>query len=208
MTRRRVGIMGGTFNPIHYSHLILAENAYKSFNLDSVVFIPNDEPPHKSNKALVSDEHRLKMLHLAVDDVSYFKISTIEIDRGGYSYSSDTMTELCQRHPDTDYYFIMGADSLFQIEKWHEARVFMSHCGILAAVRDHVTTDEMHKQMDYLAEKYGVEIHLLPVPDIQLSSRFIRQRIQNGQTIKYFLPKEVEAYIYEEGLYATVEPGE
>ena len=112
--RKRIGIMGGTFDPVHMVHLTLAENAYHSFGLDEVLMLPNGDPPHKTDKIITPAVHRLAMLQLAVAGIPYFRISDMEIRRKGYSYSSVTLEELKKAHPDTDYYFIMGADSLFQ----------------------------------------------------------------------------------------------
>lgn len=129
--RKRIGIMGGTFDPVHMVHLTLAENAYHSFGLDEVLMLPNGDPPHKTDKIITPAVHRLAMLQLAVEGIPYFRISDMEIRRKGYSYSSVTLEELKKAHPDTDYYFIMGADSLFQIETWHEPAVIMADCVIL-----------------------------------------------------------------------------
>ena len=141
--------MGGTFDPVHMVHLTLAENAYHSFGLDEVLMLPNGDPPHKTDKIITPAVHRLAMLQLAVEGIPYFRISDMEIRRKGYSYSSVTLEELKKAHPDTDYYFIMGADSLFQIETWHEPAVIMADCVILAAMRNHTPDDVFKKQMEY-----------------------------------------------------------
>ena len=130
--RKRIGIMGGTFDPVHMVHLTLAENAYHSFGLDEVLMLPNGDPPHKTDKIITPAVHRLAMLQLAVEGIPYFRISDMEIRRKGYSYSSVTLEELKKAHPDTDYYFIMGADSLFQFEHWKGPEEI---CRILARPR-------------------------------------------------------------------------
>ena len=197
----RVGIMGGTFNPVHIAHLILAENAYREFDLDSVMILPNGDPPHKAIEKLSDNHARVEMLRLAVENTPYFCLSEMEMQRKGLSYTSDTLAELNRRHPDTDYYFIMGADSLFQIETWHEPDRIMASCIILAAVRDHHSMEEMEAQAGHLRRKFGADIRLMHVPALDLSSSDIRKRVSEGHSIRYMVPEKVESYIKEHHLY-------
>ena len=199
--RKRIGIMGGTFDPVHMVHLTLAGNAYHSFGLDEVLMLPNGDPPHKTDKIITPAVHRLAMLQLAVAGIPYFRISDMEIRRKGYSYSSVTLEELKKAHPDTDYYFIMGADSLFQIETWHEPAVIMADCVILAAMRNHTPDDVFKKQMDYLEAKYHADIRFLNIPDLALSSSEIRRRVREHQSIRFMVPEGVREYIEEHQLY-------
>ena len=199
--RKRIGIMGGTFDPVHMVHLTLAENAYHSFGLDEVLMLPNGDPPHKTDKIITPAVHRLAMLQLAVEGIPYFRISDMEIRRKWYSYSSVTLEELKKAHPDTDYYFIMGADSLFQIETWHEPAVIMADCVILAAMRNHTPDDVFKKQMDYLEAKYHADIRFLNIPDLALSSSEIRHRVREHQSIRFMVPEGVREYIEEHQLY-------
>lgn len=141
------------------------------------------------------------MLQLAVEGIPYFRISDMEIRRKGYSYSSVTLEELKKAHPDTDYYFIMGADSLFQIETWHEPAVIMADCVILAAMRNHTPDDVFKKQMDYLEAKYHADIRFLNIPDLALSSSEIRHRVREHQSIRFMVPEGVREYIEEHQLY-------
>ena len=189
--RKRTGIMGGTFDPVHMVHLTLAENAYHSFGLDEVLMLPNGDPPHKTDKIITPAVHRLAMLQLAVEGIPYFRISDMEIRR----------KELKKAHPDTDYYFIMGADSLFQIETWHEPAVIMADCVILAAMRNHTPDDVFKKQMDYLEAKYHADIRFLNIPDLALSSSEIRHRVREHQSIRFMVPEGVREYIEEHQLY-------
>lgn len=200
--RKRVGIMGGTFNPVHMVHLILAENAYRTWQLDEIMMLPNGDPPHKTDIEVTPAAHRLAMLKLAVKDIPYFRVSEMEIKRQGYSYSSVTLTELRASHPDTDYYFIMGADSIFQIETWHEPATVMANCIILAATRDHTPSDKLMEQINYLSEKYGADIRLMDVPDLELSSSDIRKRISHHQPVRFMVPDSVLDYIEAHHLYA------
>jgi nicotinate-nucleotide adenylyltransferase len=199
--KKSIGIMGGTFNPVHMVHLILAENAYHSYQLDEVIMLPNGDPPHKAGMRITPSKDRLAMLKLAVADIPYFSISEMEIKRQGYSYSSVTLEELHRTHPDTDYYFIMGADSIFQIETWHDPATVMANCIILAAVRDNVSIGELKKQIAYLEQKYGADIRLLDIPDLKISSSEIRSRVSRHQAIRFMVPDAVWQYISEHHLY-------
>ncbi len=201
MRRRRIGLMGGTFDPVHYVHLMLAENAYRQYDLDEVVFLPSGDPPHKTGRQITPDTMRYEMLQLATANVPYFRISDMEIVRKGYSYSSDTLTELRQLHPDTDYYFIMGGDSIFQIETWHEPEIVMANCIILAAVRDQVPMDSFEERVAYLRETYKADIRILDLPDIMLSSSEMRKRCHMGLSIRFMTPDPVVEYIQSHDLY-------
>lgn len=199
--KKRIGIMGGTFNPVHMVHLILAENAYRTWELDEIMMLPNGDPPHKTDIKVTPAADRLAMLQLAVKDIPYFHVSEMEIKRQGYSYSSVTLEELKKSHPDTDYYFIMGADSIFQIETWHEPATVMANCIILAATRDHTPAAGFKAQIDYLREKYGADIRLMDIPDLELSSSEIRRRVKNHQPIRFMVPDPVKEYIENHQLY-------
>ena len=120
---KRIGIMGGTFNPIHSVHLIMAQVAYHQFHLDKVLFMPSKHPPHKDNSVIISDEHRTRMIQLAIDGNSNFEFSDLELKREVTTYTSDTLTYLTEKNPDTEYYFIIGGDSLEQLENWHKPEV-------------------------------------------------------------------------------------
>lgn len=199
--KKKVGILGGTFDPVHIAHLILAENAWQQFDLDTVLIMPCGEPPHKANRRISSSEHRIRMLQLAIDDNKHFKVSTVETEREGTTYTAETLTALCEHNPDCEYYFIIGADSFFQIETWYHPEIIMSHASLLVAVRDVYQKAELEEQTEHLRSKYHARIHLLHTPDMSISSSAIRERISNGESIKYMLPKDVEKYIYQNRLY-------
>ncbi len=121
----KIGIMGGTFNPIHFAHLILAESAYEELNLDKILFMPSKKPPHKLNESIESDEHRIQMIQLAIKSNPHFDLSCVELEREGITYTADTLEELNRNYPQDEFYFIIGADSLFQIEDWwHPEQIF------------------------------------------------------------------------------------
>lgn len=152
-SRRRVGIMGGTFDPIHIGHLILGENAYQQFGLDCVLFMPSGNPPHKKERnGRASTQERIDMVALAIADNPHFVLSLEETHENGYTYTRETLARLTRENPDTDYYFIMGADSLFAFESWKEPQGICDLCTILVAVRNDVRTKDMDSQIAYLTE--------------------------------------------------------
>ena len=193
--------MGGTFDPVHYVHLMLAENAYTQYDLDEVVLLPSGDPPHKTKRHITSAAMRYDMLRLASEGIPYFTISDMEIRRNGYSYSAQTLTELRAQHPDTDYYFIMGGDSIFQIETWYHPEIVMKSCIILAAIRDQVSMTDFEARIAYLEKTYGADIRLLNLPDMMLSSSEMRRRVAEGKSIRFMTPDPVLDYIKSNNLY-------
>lgn len=198
---KKIGIMGGTFNPIHVGHLMLAENAYAFCNLDEVWFLPSADPPHKTRQNVLAYAHRSRMTELAIESIPYFKKSDFETERHERSYTAETLRLLHEKYPNTEFYFIMGADSLFQIETWYEPHNVMSRAILLVAVRDHHSNEEMKNQIKYLTKKYQARIHLMNMPGIDLSSQFIRKRVASHETIRFFVPENVRDYIEEHCLY-------
>ena len=199
--KMKIGIMGGTFNPIHFGHLILAESAYENLELDSVVFIPAGIPPHKQDEEIVSKKDRLKMVDLAIDDNNHFEVSTIELDKKSISYSFETLELLKEENTNTNYYFITGSDSLYNIEKWKAPEKLLALCELVVASRSDENLDRLKQHKKVIEKKYRTTVHILNMPTIELSSSDIRDRVKNGKTIKYFVPKDVENYIYMNDLY-------
>ena len=198
---KRIGIMGGTFNPIHSVHLIMAQVAYHQFHLDKVVFMPSKHPPHKDNSVIVSDENRTRMIQLAIDGNSNFEFSDLELKREGTTYTSDTLTYLTEENPDTEYYFIIGGDSLEQLENWHKPEVIFDKCHILAARRGQLSKKDFKNKIKYYKEKYHADIKLIEMENIHISSEKIRGHIQKGQPYSYYCPDKVSKYIAYHGLY-------
>ena len=200
-----IGIMGGTFDPVHNGHLAIAEAAYEQFGLDRVWFLPNGNPPHKALADIGSSiEDRLKMVQLAIAGRTGFKLEPYEARRKSVSCSYETMEHFSKIYPEHDFYFIIGADSLFTVDKWvHPERLFPT-CTILAAFRDEMDTREkMDRQMHYLKEKYHAKSALLLSPIVQISSSEIRERIRDGKSINGFVPDNVEEYIKKDCLYES-----
>lgn len=204
MGRKKVGIMGGTFDPIHIGHLILGENAYQQFGLDEVLFMPSGNPPHKRHREGRADlEQRIEMVRLAISDNPHFILSLDDACENGYSYTRETLERLTAEHPDTDYYFIMGADSLFSFEEWKDPEKIAKLAVIVAAIRDHVNMQEMERQIEYLNHKLGADIRVLSTPNMDISSQMLRAWIHENKTVKYYMPDNVIEFIRKHQLYRT-----
>ena len=201
LTRKKVGILGGTFDPIHTGHPILAEAAYESFSLDYVLIIPNGNPPHKAGQVNATMEQRTRMVELAVADNPHLKVSDFEKTPQDYHYTHETLEFLKKEHPDTDYYFILGADSLVHFHTWMEPRRICEACSILAATRDHMESEELTARIQELSRVFGAHIYPMETPNIDISSNMIRERVRTGRSIRYYVPEAVEEYIYKKGLY-------
>jgi nicotinate-nucleotide adenylyltransferase len=201
----KVGIMGGTFNPIHYGHLFLAEAAYEQLDLDNVLFMPSKNPPHKDKPQMITEQQRVDMIELAIGDNPHFEFSSFELDREGMTYSADTLTLLKEKNPNTEYYFIVGADSLFYMHKWMQPQIIFDLCTVVAASRDNTNQDQLCQQADYLKANYNAKIELIDMPTIQIASAVIRKRVSMGKSVKYYLPDDVYSYIVRNELY-TVDP--
>lgn len=197
--------MGGTFNPIHMAHLILAQSSLEQLSLDKVLFMPSKKPPHKRNDNIADDRHRENMVSIAISDNASFELSRVELEREGTTYTSDTLRELTAQHPDTEYYFIMGADSLFQLETWWEPQVILRLAHIVAAVRGNETREELVIQAQHLKEKYGASIHILNTPHLDIASHELRDMVYKGRSIRYFVPDGVYEYIQKNQLYSGKE---
>lgn len=198
---KRIGIMGGTFNPIHYGHLTLAEFSCKQFGLDEIMFLPSKKPAYKPNKDLVSDSHRLTMIKLAIKGNPYFYTSDMEYEREGNTYTADTMDILSSRNPDAEYFFIMGADSLFTFENWKDPERIIKHCSLIAAIRGAHDLQAVQIKSEELSRLYNGRILIAEIPGIDISSNMIRQRIREGLTVRYLVPDPVISYININNLY-------
>lgn len=199
--RKRIGIMGGTFNPIHNGHLLLAEEARENLKLDEVMFIPCGNPYMKDAASILSGKERFEMVELAIKGNPYFCASKIEIDRPGATYTCETLAELKENDSDSDYCFILGTDALFSIEGWKNPEYILKNSIIAAALRGNGTKKETLEMAEHLKQKYGADIRILPARYIDISSSDIRLRIKEGKSIRYMLPDKVLAYITEKGLY-------
>lgn len=201
----KIGIMGGTFDPIHNGHLMLGKAAFEQFSLDEVWFMPNGNPPHKKSSSIQSEAtKRAVMTELAVEEYPNFRLETYEVEREGISYSYETLEHFRRSRSGDEFYFIIGADSLFAIESWAEPKRIFSACIILAAYRDEIDTPyKIQKQIVYLQKKYGARIQFLETPLMNVSSHELREMIKEGKNVTSYLPEKVEKYIKKEGLYGA-----
>ena len=199
----KIGIMGGTFDPIHNGHLMLGEYAYRQFKLDKIWFMPNGCPPHKNNAKIGSEAlTRAIMVELAIREKDYFRLEDYEIRKDTVSYSYDTLEHFNKLYPEHSFYFIIGADSLFSIERWVNPGRVLGACTILAAYRDDKNDKNvMQEQIYMLNQKYNADIRLLETPVMDVSSSDLREMIHDNLDVSAYLPKEVENYIKEHRLY-------
>lgn len=204
MSKKKIGIMGGTFDPIHIGHLILGEKAYEQFGLEKVLFLPSGNPPHKKIRSgRATDSQRVEMVKMAIAGNPHFGLSLMEMHGQGYSYTYRTLEQMKEEHPDEEYYFIIGADSLFTLEQWREPSRICQNCKIAVAVRDHAERATLEQEMDRLSEKYHGTFFRLDTPDVDISSAHIREWLLAGETIRYYVPDPVREFIYKYHIYSS-----
>ena len=199
----RIGIFGGTFDPIHLGHLILAEQCRDQAKLDQVLFVPASLPPHKQQQTLTSFGQRVEMLTLAISGHAPFRVDELEKDRTGPSYTVDTLTQLQKQRPGDELCFILGSDSLHDLPLWYQPRRLLELATLLVVARADWPTfspTELKESLQ-LANDFPLRYQIIEAPLITLSSRDIRARITNGRSVRYMIPRAVEAYIENKGLY-------
>lgn len=201
MANKKTGLIGGTFNPVHYGHLFLAEQAMEYCDLDQVLFIPSGISYMKNVREIAGAEDRLQMVRLATEDHPDFHVSSMEMDRPGASYTCETLLALSEEYADTGFYFIIGADNLFSIEKWKDPAGIFRRCTLVAAFRGDEDRSALEEKARELRSRYEADIILLPKRRIDISSTEIRQRIAEKKSIRYMVPEPVRNYITEHGLY-------
>lgn len=199
----RIGIMGGTFNPIHIGHLMLAEQALESAHLDQIWMIPTGCSYLKTKEGItvLPGTERYDMVQRAIADNDRFRCLDMEIRRPGNSYSYETMEQLQKEYPEDRFFFICGADCLYTIEYWKCADRLLAACTVLAAVRGDADIADMQEKIDALEKKFGAQISLLPFRRIEISSSEIRERRRKGLSVRYLVPDAVRVYMEEKGLY-------
>ncbi|MEW5785835.1 MAG: nicotinate-nucleotide adenylyltransferase [Bacillota bacterium] len=200
--RPKIGIMGGTFDPIHLGHLVSAEEARQQFSLDRVIFVPAGLPPHKEREKVTACEHRYLMTALAVMSNPDFAVSDYEVKKDEPSYTIDTVRYIACREPDgAAIYFITGADAIMEILTWKDYGALLESCTFIAVSRPGYSLERLR---EIAAERYPAvlqKVHMLEIPALAISSTFIRERAALGKTIKYLIPETVEQYIKKHGLY-------
>ncbi len=201
-TERRVGLLGGTFDPIHNGHLMMADCAFKQFSLDEVRFIPAHNPPHKLERTLgATDEDRLCMVKLAVAGDPRFSVDPIEYNREGFSYTKDTLKILCDREPKSKFFFLIGADSLFSLETWKEPEKICRLCTLLVATRDGAGTEQIETKIEEIESRFNASAYMMKMPEIDISSHMIRKLCRSHESIQEYVPNTVCKYIEDHNIY-------
>ena len=202
----RIGIFGGTFDPIHYGHLILAEQCREQGRLDEVWFVPAPRPPQKSEDALTRFEQRVEMLALAIAGHRAFRIDELEKERSGPSYTVDTLAELQRRHPAAEFCLLVGSDTLLDLPHWYEPQRVVQLASLLVMRRPNnevLPLEELRARL-HLPSSAPLRLEVIETPLIDISSRDLRRRVAVGRSVRYFLPRAVEIYIQDKKLYSAV----
>jgi len=199
--KRKIGILGGTFNPIHLGHLLTAQDALEQLGLERVIFIPSATPPHKVVDKLASGRDRLRMIRLAIHGQHRFDVDDLEIERGGKSYSVDTLTELRRRHPRAALYFIIGADSLRELHLWREVRRLVTLCTFVTVPRPGFEPKPVVDPRLDPATRRRLRQQVLRGHACAIASRDIRARVASRRSIRYLVPDAVREYIRRRRLY-------
>ena len=195
MEKKKIGILGGTFNPIHNGHLSLAKEAYEQHNLDKVWIMVSPNPPHKAGTTIVDVSHRNNMVKNAIEPFEYLEFSDYEQRREGFIYTAETLTLLKKDYPENEYFFIIGGDSLENIEKWYHPEIVLANCILLAAGRDDLFNEALVNRINELNAKYNADIRMVKMTPMDVSSTEIRAGDFDD------VPESVRRYIEENHLY-------
>lgn len=203
----RIGIFGGSFNPVHLGHLVAAQDALEHMGLNRVVFLPAAQPPHKHGAPLAASADRLEMLRLAIAGDLRFEVSDDEIGRGGISYTVDTLRRFRARLADASLYFIIGADSLLELHTWRDVETVLQLAEIVTVGRPGVALEHVNRETLRLPDPWPARltVNLVAGHRIDISSTDIRNRVSKGQSIRYLVPEAVERYIHARKLYCATE---
>lgn len=191
----KIGIMGGTFNPIHTGHLLLAQWAMEEAGLDGIIFMPTGHSYMKASSEVLAGSERLAMTELAISGRDCFLCSDLEVSREGNTYTYETLECLQDMYPKARLYFIVGADCLFSIENWYHPEQIFRRCTLLAASRSGMPMDRLEEKRRELENAYDAKILLMTFPNIEISSTDIRKRCRQGRSIQYLVPDAVREYI-------------
>jgi len=203
--QNRVGLLGGTFNPIHYGHISMATIALYEFSLGEVIFLPLGMPPHKRGEFVASAQQRLDMVRLAIAGESRFSLSTIETSRSGYTYTVDTLEMLSRARKSTDFYYIIGADTLLELTTWRNyERVFLL-TDFICIMRPGLDEEKVRQFADSLSHRFGHKIHFASERGPNISSTQIRMIAAQGGSLSELVPDPVARYIDEHGIYRAEE---
>lgn len=197
----RLGLLGGTFDPVHWGHLLMAEQCREQCRLDQVWLLPAGLPPHKTDNAISTGKQRAEMLEFAIAGHPDLRVNRMELSREGKSYTVDTLEQLHGERPEDELFFIIGADSLNDLPEWREPERIIEYATVVAVNRGDrplPSRDELTRQ---LGEQIASRVELVTMPGIDLSATDIRHRVQEGRSIRFMVPRSVEAYIAENQLY-------
>jgi nicotinate-nucleotide adenylyltransferase len=194
----RIALFGGTFDPVHYGHLRLAEEAREAANLERVLFVPANASPFRLQEPLSAPHHRLQMLRLATADNPVFEVSELEIQRGGVSYTIDTVVAIRNQYPEATLFLIMGADALQGFMQWRSPDAIVQECSLLVGVRP---THELQAILERLPETIRQRAQPVAMPLLDISAHTIRRRVRAGRSIRYLTPPDVIKYIQQHRLY-------
>jgi nicotinate-nucleotide adenylyltransferase len=195
-----IGVFGGTFDPPHIGHLVLADEARFELELSKVLWVVTGEPPHKPDRPIIPVEHRLRMVELAIQNDSTFELSRLEVDRPGPHYAVDTLAELAEARPDDERAYVMGKDSLRDLPAWRSPDRFIKLSNAIVVLNRpdvEANLEELDTKLPGLADK----VHFLEVPVVDVASRDVRRRVASGKPYRYLVPRAVADYIAEQDLY-------
>jgi nicotinate-nucleotide adenylyltransferase len=202
----KTGIMGGTFNPIHQGHIEMMNKAAEEAGLEYIMLIPTGDPPHKVKSEIISKYDRYEMCLLAASELDNVFVSSIEIERPGTTYTIDTLKELEKRYGGMDeLYFIIGADTIMNLQSWKNFDQVAKRCSFIAFSRDEFDVKAIETEIEQLAQRYGARINLLKSRVMEVSSSQIREKVQGGESITGMVPKSVELYIKRNKIYRGAE---
>ncbi len=196
----KIGVLGGTFDPVHIGHLRMAESCIRKMGLDKIMFLPNGNPPHKTDKIITDKYHRLNMIRMATEGYEKFFVCDYEINKEDYSYSVETMRHLKEIYG-RDLYLIIGADSFYQIDKWYKYKELVSENSIIVLDRSYQGHEGITEDIYTFNKLYNADVHLCNMPLVDISSTDIRDMIYRDEDIKGFVPDRVYDYIKVNKLY-------
>ena len=198
---KKKGIFGGTFDPIHNGHLHIAYEALYKLNLDKVIFIPSGNPPHKTDKVITDATIRYKLVRDVIQNEKKFEVSDYELKNESLSYTYKTLKHFNEKHEDTEWYFITGADCLMQLDSWKNINEVLSLCNFVVFRRSGYSMEDMLKQKERIEKKFNKKIIFLDIPVIDISSTTIRNKIKNGENISYLVPENARCMVNKMNLY-------
>jgi len=201
-TTERIGVFGGSFDPVHTGHLTIAQDAVEQLELDRLIFVPAAVPPHKKDVKLAEGRHRFEMLQLATEGNLSFEVSDMELQRGGVSYTFDTITQIQFEHPGAELFFIVGLDSLVELHCWRNVDELLELCTVVPFARGGEDPARVAAKIQ-LSEPWKTRLmeRLIRIHEIEISASEVRMRLAEGLSIRYLVPPEVEMYIAEHHLY-------